>query len=138
MAPTSNVVDQARGLIEKRLAELDDERKRLEGALKDLGGRVSPGRPRKSGGRRRRKRRGGTRAEQALKVITDNPGINPSEIAKRLGIKPNYMYRVLTDLQKEGLVVKDGRAYTASAPAAASSSELEPAQETNSQETVSA
>jgi CRP-like cAMP-binding protein len=111
MAPSSNVVDQARGLSEKRLSELDDERKRLEGALKDLGGRVGPGRPRGSGGKRRRKRRGGTRAEQALKLITDNPGINPSDIAKRLGIKPNYMYRVMNELQKDKLVKKKGHGY---------------------------
>ena len=113
MAPSSNVVDQARGLIEQRLAELDDERKRLEGALRDLGGSRGPGRPRGSGGKRRRRRKGGTRAEQALKVITENPGINPSEIAKRLGIKPNYMYRVMNELQKDKLVKKRGRGYFA-------------------------
>jgi CRP-like cAMP-binding protein len=111
MTPSSNVVDQARGLIEQRHSELDDERKRLEGALKDLGGRVSPGRPRGSGGKRRRKRRGGTRAEQALKLITEKPGINPSDIAKQLGIKPNYMYRVMNELQKDKLVSKRGRGY---------------------------
>ncbi|MDX6616398.1 MAG: hypothetical protein QOD60_1489 [Solirubrobacterales bacterium] len=111
MAPSSNVVDQARGLIEQRLSELDDERKRLEGALKDLGGRVGAGRPRGASGKKRRKRRGGTRAEQALKLITDNPGINPSDIAERLGIKPNYMYRVMNELQKDKLVKKKGRGY---------------------------
>lgn len=115
MAPSSNVVDQARGLIEKRLAEIDDERQRLEGALKDLGGRRGPGRPRASGGtggtKRRRRRRGGTRADQALKIITENPGISPSDIAKRLGIQPNYMYRVMNELQKDKLVKKKGRGY---------------------------
>jgi CRP-like cAMP-binding protein len=114
MAPSSNVVDQARGLIEKRLSEIDDERQRLEGALKDLGGRRGPGRPRGSGGtKRRRKRRGGTRAEQAMKVISENPGISPSDIAKRLGIQPNYMYRVMNELQKDKLVKKKGRGYFA-------------------------
>lgn len=112
MAPSSsNVVDQARGLIEKRLAELDGERKRLEGALRDLGGRRGPGRPRGSGGRKRRRRKGGTRAEQAVKLITENPGITPSQIAERLGIKPNYVYRVMNDLQKDKLVRKKGRGY---------------------------
>jgi len=114
MAAASNVVDQARGLIEKRLAELDDERKRLEGALKDLGGgRRGPGRPRGSGGRKRRKRKGGTRAEQAVKIITENPGITPSQIAERMGIQPNYMYRVMNELQKDRLVKKRGRGYFA-------------------------
>lgn len=111
MPSTSNTVDQARGLIEDRLAELNDERKRLEQALKGLGGRRGPGRPRGSTGRKRRKRRGGTRGEQAVKIITDNPGITPSEIAQRLGIKPNYLYRVMNDLQKDGLVSKRGRGY---------------------------
>lgn len=114
-AAGSNVVDQARGLIEKRLSELDDERKRLEGALRDLGGRRGPGRPRGSGGgsRKRRRRKGGTRAEQAVKIITDNPGITPSKIAEQLGIQPNYMYRVMNELQKDKLVKKRGRGYFA-------------------------
>lgn len=113
MTPGSNVVDQARSLIEERLAELEDERRRLEGALRDLGGgKRGPGRPRGSrGGRRRRKRKGGTRAEHALKVVTENPGITPSEIAKKLGMKPNYLYRVMNELQKDKLVSKRGRGY---------------------------
>ena len=68
-------------------------------------------RSRATGGRRRR--RGGTRADQAVKLIEANPGITASEIAKRMKIKPNYLYRVLGDLQKEGRVKKDGRTYTA-------------------------
>ncbi len=114
MPPSSNVVDQARGLIETRLAELDDERRKLEGALRDLGGRVGrrgPGRPRGSGGKRRRKRKGGTRAEHAVKVVTESPGITASEIAKKVGIKPNYMYRVMNELQRDKLVSKRGKGY---------------------------
>jgi transposase-like protein len=114
MPPTSNVLDEARTLVEKRLRELDQERARLERALADLtGGRVGrrrPGRPRGSGGGRRR-RRGGTRADQAVKIVSDNPGITASEVAKRLKIKPNYLYRVMGDLQKEGRVRKRGRGY---------------------------
>ncbi len=48
-----------------------------------------------------------------MKLIAENPGISASEIAKQLKIKPNYMYRVLGDLQKEGRVKKDGRSYSA-------------------------
>ncbi|MGZ5340738.1 MAG: winged helix-turn-helix domain-containing protein [Solirubrobacterales bacterium] len=114
MPAGSNVVDQARDLIEKRLSELDDERQKLEGALRDLGGRRGPGRPRGSGGgRKRRRRRGGTRSEQALKIIQENPGITPSQIAEQLGIQPNYMYRVMNELQKDKLVKKRGRGYFA-------------------------
>jgi DNA invertase Pin-like site-specific DNA recombinase len=113
-ATTSNVLNEARSLVEKRLRELDQERARLERALADLGGsgggRRGPGRPRGSGGRRRR-RRGGTRAAEAVKIVGSNPGITASEIAKKMSIKPNYLYRVMGDLQKEGKVRKRGRGY---------------------------
>jgi DNA invertase Pin-like site-specific DNA recombinase len=114
MADTSNVLNEAKALVQKRLQELDQERARLERALADLtggqAGRRRPGRPRGSGGRRR-SRRGGTRADQAVKIVNSNPGIGASEIAKRLKIKPNYLYRVMGDLQKEGRVAKKGRGY---------------------------
>jgi hypothetical protein len=142
MPSTSRVLDEARGLVTKRLAELDDERKRLERALAELGGSGKkagrrPGRPRgssskttrskstgskstssKSTGtakkaRRRRKRRGGTRADQAVTLIRQNPGITASEIAKQMKIKPNYLYRVLSDLEKQKSVKKKGRTYSA-------------------------
>jgi transposase-like protein len=123
MPSTTNVLDEARGLVQKRLADLDEERKRLERALAELGGKVTrraPGRPRgskkKSAAtaatpRRRRKRRGGTRADQAVALIEKNPGISASDVAKQLKIKPNYLYRVLGDLEKEGRVKKQGRQY---------------------------
>ncbi|HEU5142799.1 MAG TPA: hypothetical protein VFU04_06530 [Solirubrobacterales bacterium] len=126
MPSTTHVLDEARDLVKKRLAELDDERQRLERALAELGekatGRVGrrPGRPRGSGTkkaagapRRRRRRKGGTRADQAVKLVEASPGISASEIAKSLKIKPNYLYRVLGDLEKEGRVSKKGRQYYA-------------------------
>lgn len=124
MPPTNNVLDEARQLVERRLADLEDERQRLERALAELGGKATrrgPGRPRGSsnktakaspgGPRRRRKRRGGTRADQAVKLIESQPGISASDVAKTMKIKPNYLYRVLGDLEKEGRVKKDGRQY---------------------------
>jgi sugar-specific transcriptional regulator TrmB len=123
MPPTTNALDEARQLVERRLAELDDERKRLERALAELGGKAGtrrgPGRPRGSSSKatsaaapkRRRKRRGGTRADQAVKLIEEQPGIGASEVAKAMKIKPNYLYRVLSDLEKEGRVKKEGRQY---------------------------
>jgi sugar-specific transcriptional regulator TrmB len=127
MPSTTNVLDEARDLVQKRLAELDDERKRLERALSELGGkgtRRAPGRPRGKKAaasastataaatpRRRRKRRGGTRADQAVTLIESQPGISASDVAKTMKIKPNYLYRVLGDLEKEGRVKKDGRQY---------------------------
>jgi Winged helix-turn-helix DNA-binding len=128
MPSTSNVLDEALDLVKKRLAELDEERKRLERALAELGGTITrgrPGRPRGSGRgpgrprkattagapRRRRRRRGGTRADQAVKLVEQNPGISASDIAKQMKIKPNYLYRVLGELEKEGRVSKKGREY---------------------------
>jgi hypothetical protein len=127
MPSTTNVLDEARDLVQKRLAELDEERKRLERALAELGGKAArraPGRPRGSKStstaartpaaptpRRRRKRRGGTRADQAVSLIEGAPGISASDVAKQMKIKPNYLYRVLGDLEKEGRVKKDGRQY---------------------------
>jgi sugar-specific transcriptional regulator TrmB len=128
MPPTTNVLDEARQLVERRLADLDEERQRLERALAELGGKATrrrPGRPKGSSSkatsgdtpstgspkRRRRKRRGGTRADQAVKLIEEQPGISASNVAKTMNIKPNYLYRVLSDLEKEGRVKKDGRQY---------------------------
>jgi sugar-specific transcriptional regulator TrmB len=130
MPSTTNVLDEARDLVVKRLAELDEERKRLERALTELGGgssrtttRRAPGRPRGSKSstttstaaatprKKRRKRRGGTRADQAVALIEGAPGISASDVAKQMKIKPNYLYRVLGDLEKEGRVKKDGRQY---------------------------
>jgi sugar-specific transcriptional regulator TrmB len=126
MASTTNVLDEARELVQKRLADLDEERKRLERALTELGGKAArrPGRPRGSSNkststrsastptpRRRRKRRGGTRADQAVSLIEKEPGISASDVAKQMKIKPNYLYRVLGDLEKDGRVKKQGRQY---------------------------
>jgi DNA invertase Pin-like site-specific DNA recombinase len=121
MPSTTNVLDEARDLVKKRLAELDDERKRLERALAELGGKVTgrgrgPGRPRGSvskvaGPKKRRRRRKGTRADQAVSLVESSPGISASEIAKSMKIKPNYLYRVLGDLEKEKRVKKKGRQY---------------------------
>lgn len=117
-------VDDARVLIESRLRELEEEEKKLRGALVHLSGtkpRKGPGRPR--GGRsqaqgasvtsskRRRSRKGGTRSEHALAFIEKNPGSKAADIANALKIKPNYVYRVVGDLTKEGKVRKDGTAY---------------------------
>ena len=130
MPSTTNVLDEARELVERRLADLDEERRRLERALAELGGKATkrPGRPRGSsstasagggtaapkasgGTKKRRRRRGGTRADQAVELITSQPGISASDVAKTMKIKPNYLYRVLGDLEKEGRVKKDGRNY---------------------------
>jgi sugar-specific transcriptional regulator TrmB len=122
MAAVSNAVDQAATLLKDRISELENELGKLQRALANLTegrqGRRGPGRPRGSrttnaSTRTRRRRRGGTRADQAVRLIKANPGISASEIARKMKIQPNYLYRVLGDLQKEGKVKKSGRSYTA-------------------------
>jgi DNA-binding CsgD family transcriptional regulator len=134
MARPSNVLGEARSLIEKRLSELNQERQKLEKALASLAGGVASGVARRGPGRpkgvktrarkvtaakakaapvRRRKRRGGTRREQALALIKSSPGITASEIAKQMKIAPNYVYRVMGDLQKDKSVSKKGRGFHA-------------------------
>ena len=111
MPTVSNTVDQARTLLERRLRELDDERKQVEAALAGLGKstRRGPGRPRTTA---RRRRRGSTRANQAVKIISENPGIKVSELGKKMKLNhPNYLYRVLPDLEKEGRVRRKGKGY---------------------------
>jgi hypothetical protein len=111
MPRVSNTVDQARTLLERRLRELDEERRQVEAALAGLGRgtRRGPGRPRVSGTRRRR---GSTRADQAVRIIKQNPGITVSELGRKMRLNhPNYLYRVLPDLEKEGRIKREGRGY---------------------------
>ena len=120
--PDSHVLEETRKLIQQRIEELDEERKRLERALAELGGKIRrvgrpPGRP--AGGNRaggkgstgKRRGRKGKRAEQTVKFVADNPGTTAGDVAKAMKIKPNYLYRVLGDLEKEGRVKKKGQQY---------------------------
>jgi hypothetical protein len=79
-------------------------------------GRRGPGRPRGSrtgsgrstvtDGRRTRGRgrRSNTRADQALALIKQNPGIKVPDIASKMGIRQNYLYRVTAGLERQRLV----------------------------------
>ena len=111
MPRVSNTVDQARTLLERRLRELDQERRQVEAALAGLG-RSRRGRGRPRGSVAQRRRRDGTRADQAVKIITQNPGISVAELGRKMRLKaPNYLYRVLPDLEKEGRIKRKGRGY---------------------------
>jgi CRP-like cAMP-binding protein len=122
-------LDEKRREISDRLKELRplvEEYHRLEAAAAALDG-VSPssgsssagrGRTRTATrrssngtGRRGRPRGSGTRGKQALELVRTNPGITIPEIAERMGIQQNYLYRVLPSLQKDGLVRKEGRGW---------------------------
>jgi hypothetical protein len=65
------------------------------------------------GGRRRAGRRkgSGTRAAEALSFVQGQPGISIPELAAKMGIKQNYLYRVLPGLEQEGKVEKQGRGW---------------------------
>jgi len=111
----ADFLEEKRKEIDARLRELRplvDEFNQLEKAAAALAG-VGGGarhRTRRAGGGPRRKRgrpRGsGNRAKQALELVRARPGITITELADAMGIKANYLYRVMPTLQKEGQVKK--------------------------------
>jgi hypothetical protein len=71
--------------------------------------RKKAGRP---AGRRAGRRKGsGTRAAEALSFVQGQPGITIPELAAKMGIKQNYLYRVLPGLEQENKVQKQGRGW---------------------------
>ncbi|HEY1595678.1 MAG TPA: winged helix-turn-helix domain-containing protein [Thermoleophilaceae bacterium] len=114
---------EKRAEIDNRLKELrplHEEYLKLERAKAALDGvdGPRPGRPRGSassgGTRRRRRRRGSTRGDEALALIRQNPGVTVSELARMMNISPpNYLYRVMANLQADGAVTKQGKGYAA-------------------------
>lgn len=109
-----SAVKEARGLLESRLAELEQEGTGIKNALNqlDFETRNGNGPARRPKGRRpgRPKKRGSTtRKDDVLKLVKAQPGIQTKDIAKRLKIKPNYLYRLVGDLEKEKAIKKDGR-----------------------------
>jgi len=73
-------------------------------------GRKNAGRPASRGARRKGS---GTRAAEALAFVQGQPGITIPELAGKMGIKQNYLYRVLPGLEKEKRVEKKGRGWHA-------------------------
>lgn len=124
----NDVLSELRSSLEKRLRELEPMvkehahvREALE-ALKAAGTRAQraatsaprraqavrattaarrPGRPRGTGGR----------AQEALKLVHRHPGITIGEMAKRMKIQANYLYRVLPRLEKDGKITKRDKGY---------------------------
>jgi Winged helix-turn-helix DNA-binding len=100
--------------IEARLRELQpliEEYHRLEAAasaLVNVDGRVAAVPARSANGARRGRPRGSrggnTRATQAVELVRGNPGITIPDLAGHMGIKPNYLYRILPQLEEEGKV----------------------------------
>jgi ParB/RepB/Spo0J family partition protein len=52
-----------------------------------------------------------TRAAEALTFIQGQPGITIPELAVKMGVKQNYLYRVLPALEFDGKVSKQGRGW---------------------------
>jgi hypothetical protein len=129
----ADFLDEKRKEIQARLKELRplvDEFHRLEAAEQALSGVGAPTarasspasapssstrRGRRSGGssngRRGRPRGSGTRAQEALNLVSERPGITIPELAEAMGIKQNYLYRVMPTLAEENRVVKSGRGW---------------------------
>jgi hypothetical protein len=126
----ADFLDEKRKEIQARLKELRplvDEFHRLEAAERALSGvpngaSAAPAAPRRtrrssgggatrSTGRRGRPKGSGTRAQEALKLVSDRPGITIPELADAMGIKQNYLYRVMPTLAEEGRVTKSGRGW---------------------------
>jgi CRP-like cAMP-binding protein len=122
----ADFLDEKRKEIQARLKELRplvDEFHRLEAAERALSGvgakpaaaAAAPTRRRRStassNGRRGRPRGSGTRAAQALQLVGERPGITIPELAEALGIKQNYLYRVMPGLADDGKVTKSGRGW---------------------------
>jgi len=122
----ADFLDEKRKEIQTRLKELKplvDEFHRLEAAERALSGvegkpaaaAAAPTRRRRgsasSNGRRGRPRGSGTRAAQALQLVGERPGITIPELAEAMGIKQNYLYRVMPGLADDGKVTKSGRGW---------------------------
>ena len=124
----ADVLGDIRSDLEKRLRELEplikehaQVREALD-ALKGAGVRVQRVQPATSAVRRPRSanasmrgpgrpRATTARAQEALKLVHRHPGITIGEMAKRMKIKPNYLYRILPDLEKDGKVKKRDKGY---------------------------
>jgi hypothetical protein len=132
MSVLAELRDYERRVLE-RLAELKplvDEYQELEQVAARLGlertsrpaAERKPGRARSGSAAkpapRRAGRRPGTpgrkpqRREQILTLVRERPGITVPEIAGEIGVDPTGLYRVVRQLEKDGLVSKTGRELT--------------------------
>ena len=82
--------------------------RRSAAAAPSAAGASAPSTPRRRAGRRKGS---GTRSAQALTFVQEQPGITIPELAARMGIKQNYLYRVLPGLEQENKVQKQGRGW---------------------------
>lgn len=106
--------------LEARAAELEEEARQLRAASAALGQLQSdpagspiarrPARRKPAAPSTRRTTGPGaaTRAQEALRLIGQTPGITVPQLADQMGIKKNYLYRVVPGLEKAGEVRRVG------------------------------
>ncbi len=122
----TDFLEEKKKEIAARLEELRplvEEYERLEAASRALdglgsNGAAAPSAPRRrrtggGSGRRGRPKGSGTRGTQALELVRAQPGITIPDLAEKMGIKQNYLYRVLPGLEQDGLVEKRDRGWYA-------------------------
>jgi hypothetical protein len=125
----ADTLNKLRSDLEKRIREIEplvEEHARIRQALealKGLGGSrpregasSAAGRagspPRAAAKRGRGRPRGSSaRAQQVLKLVREQPGITIAELAQRMKIKPNYLYRIVPGLQKDGKLEKRDKGF---------------------------
>ena len=116
-----DLLERAKREIRERLEELDplvEERDRLRAALEALEAGASP----KSASRRASRQRGrpttsrragrGERRAQLLELLQAEPGLRPSEAARRMAVNPAQVSSLARRLEEDGaLERRDGALY---------------------------
>ena len=115
--------------IRDRLKELEPlvgEHERLQAALNALEGsrgeqsvprRGRAGRGRGRGPTTARRAGRGERRQQLLDVLNAEPGLRPSEAAKRMGVNPAQVHALIKRTEGEGVLERrDGALYATGAP----------------------
>lgn len=138
---TATTIEQARELLQKRLNDLRSaviESQEIEATLEGMGVKSTASTPRpqrtapaatrqaakpkvaNNGGKKRRGREP-KRATHFVEIVTKMPGVTVSDVAKEMGIGPNYLYRVRDKLLKSGDLTTDAekKLYPATAKDAA-------------------
>jgi CRP-like cAMP-binding protein len=99
-----DVLDEIKERLQERIAELEPsylEYTKIQSVLRKMDPDAQPKRGRPVGG--------GHTQEAVLSVVRSEPGLKIAEIADRVGIQPNYLYRVLPQFEERGLVRSERR-----------------------------